>query len=149
MHWRISYFCFFCTKWVCHTSKALYMGRVKQMCVFEHPINAQTRIHPTHAQPHPGSYYPLILSIVFNDFVSRQRRPCPYMPENTFSHGAANTGITRLGSSEKNSLSQNVRQRTFRYVRPVKIQLRLRIQISLPISWCGNDSGHQMTLVNC
>ena len=41
------------------------MARAKRKCVFKHAQSPQIKIHPTHAQSHPGIYFLLIHSIVY------------------------------------------------------------------------------------
>ena len=84
--------------------KAVFqLGLTKRKGVFVHAQNAQIQSSRACAKPHPGICSALIHSIVSNDSVSRQHKPwsdcadaqadrglrCPYMPEDTFSHGVA------------------------------------------------------------
>ena len=80
------------------------MGRVKRTSAFEHAENAQIRINLGMRKVLSGRLLSIHISVVSNDSVRVQRRPgsdcadaqadlglrCPQMPEDTFSHGAAN-----------------------------------------------------------
>ena len=58
------------TTWKQYTGMNIKMGHVEQKGVFEHALNAQIPIHPTHVQSHPGICSLLIHSIASNDSLS-------------------------------------------------------------------------------
>ena len=70
----------------------LQLDRAKRKCVFEHAQNAQIHIYPKNAQSLCGHLLSIDTFYIANDSVSWQRRPwsdCADMPEDKFSHGAA------------------------------------------------------------
>ena len=63
-------------------------------------------------------------------------------------------GFSKTMSGYINETSHNVRKRTFRYVRPAKIQISLRIRVvrsesSLGIFWIAKDANNEKGLKDC
>ena len=59
----------------CFRKGPYWIGHAKQKCVLEDAQTAHIKIHPMHTQSHLGICFPLIHSILSNDFVRGQQRP--------------------------------------------------------------------------